>query len=52
MSDEYTVHTNFQRHSDDPRAAAEYEYRMGRVRERAAELDLLHEETEKRENET
>lgn len=34
MSDEYTIAANFQRDSDDPRAAAEYEYRMERVRER------------------
>lgn len=39
MSDEYTIAGNFQKASDDPRAVAEYEYRMKRVREREAELD-------------
>lgn len=41
MSDEYTIATNFQRASDDPRAVAEYEHRMRRVREREAELQAL-----------
>lgn len=40
MSDEYTVAGNFQR-TDDPRAEAEYEYRMGRVQEREDELDCV-----------
>lgn len=37
MSDEYSIHTNFQRASDDPRAAAEYEHRMERVRQRGTD---------------
>jgi hypothetical protein len=41
VSDEYTIAGNFQRYSDDPRAEAEYEYRMRRARERAAELEAL-----------
>ena len=44
MSDEYSVHTNWQRASDDPRADPEYAHRMGRVRERQDELELLHQE--------
>lgn len=39
MSDEYSVSHNFQRDSDDPRAASEYAHRMARVREREADLD-------------
>lgn len=39
MSDEYSIAGNFQRASDDPRAADEYEYRMARVRERTAERE-------------
>lgn len=31
MSDEYSIHTNFQRESDDPRAAAEYKHRIARL---------------------
>lgn len=41
MSDEYSITTNFQRESDDPRAAGEFEYRMGRVRERQEDLEQL-----------
>lgn len=42
MSDEYSVHTNFQRASDDPRARGEYEHRMQRVRDqREAQDELL-----------
>lgn len=37
MSDEFTIAGNFQRFSDDPRAEAEYWYRMGRIREREAD---------------
>jgi hypothetical protein len=41
MSDEFSVLRNFQRASDDPRAEAEYERRMNRVREREAEREAL-----------
>jgi hypothetical protein len=41
MSDEFSVLRNFQRASDDPRATAEHEHRMNRVRKREAERDLI-----------
>lgn len=43
MSDEYTLASNFQREADDPRAAAEYEYRMARVRAADDERDVVNE---------
>lgn len=48
MSNEYTLHSNFQRFSDDPRAKAEYEYRMARVHRAEDELLRLQEEAAER----
>lgn len=41
MSDEYSVHNNFQRASGDSRAQGEFEHRMGRVRQRDAEREAV-----------